>query len=123
MTYKPAGYNDVSAYLLVADAQATLDFLHAAFGAAPLRLIRDDAGAIRHAETRVGDTVVMMGEAPGSPPVHLHVYLPDVDAAMARAIAAGGTEVQPAMEKGDGDRRGGVAAPDGTTWWLSTQLD
>ncbi len=122
MTYKPAGYNDVSVYLLVADLQATLGFLQAAFGAAPLRVIRGDSGAIRHAEARLGDTVVMMGGAPGAPPANVHVYLPDVDAAMASALAAGGTEVQPAMEKGDGDRRGGIAAPDGTIWWLSTQL-
>ena len=122
MSYKPDGYNDVSVYLLVADAEEALTFMHAAFDAPRLRVIHRDNGSIMHAEARIGDTVVMMGESPGGPPANVHVYLPDVDAAMARALAAGGREVQPVIEKGDGDRRGGVTAPDGTTWWLSTQV-
>lgn len=58
----------------------------------------------------------------GGPDTHVHVYVPDVDAAFRRAIEAGGTVVQEPMEKGDGDRRGGISDPGGTIWWLSTQL-
>jgi uncharacterized glyoxalase superfamily protein PhnB len=65
----------------------------------------------------------MMGEVAGSPPAHVHVYVPDVDATMARALAAGGKLVHEIAEQGDGDRRGGVADPNGTVWWLSTQLE
>jgi len=122
MSYKPDGYNDVSVYLILSDAAATLDFMKEALGASELRVIRGADDAIVHAEAKVGDTVVMMGEAEGGAPVNVHVYVPDVDAAMERALLAGAGLVQAAMEKGDGDRRGGVKAPDGTTWWLSTQL-
>lgn len=121
-SYKPAGYTSAAPYLVVADAEALLGFLRAVFGAEPLFLHRRDDGSIAHAEVRIDDTVVMCGQAEGVPPAHVHVYLADVDAAFARALAAGGSEVQPVAEKGDGDRRGGVADPSGTVWWLSTQI-
>jgi len=37
------------------------------------------------------------------------------------AVAAGGTVIQEVMAKGDGDRRGGVADPNGIIWWMATQ--
>lgn len=121
MSYKPDGYTDLSPYLMVPDAEAVLAFAEAAFGAERLRVIPREGGGIMHAECRIGDSVLMMGEAEG-PAAMLHLYLPDPDAAFARALAAGAEEIQPMMEKGDGDRRGGVRAPDGTQWYLSRQL-
>lgn len=122
MPYKPDSYNDASPYLLVADAEATLAFIAATFDAPSLRVIRRDDGSIMHAEARVGDTVVMMGEVPDGPAINIHVYVPDADAAISRALAAGATLVQAAAEKGDGDRRGGIKAPDGTVWWIATEV-
>lgn len=121
MSHKPDGYTDLAPYLLVRDAGAVLEFCEAVFGAERLRVIPDGGGGILHAECRVGDTVLMMGEAEG-PPATLHLYLPDPDAAFERALAAGAEVIQPMMEKGDGDRRGGVRAPDGTAWFVSRQL-
>ncbi|GAB5377606.1 MAG: VOC family protein [Acuticoccus sp.] len=121
MPHKPDGYNDASPYLIVTDARAVLAFLAATFDAPSLRVIRRADGTIMHAEARVGDTVIMMGEAPGGAPGHIHVYVPDADATITRALLAGASLVQAAAEKGDGDRRGGVTAPDGTTWWIATQ--
>jgi PhnB protein len=67
-----------------------------------------------------------MGEAGGdwpAVPSHVHVYLPDVDAAWRRALDAGGVPVQePTRREGDPDRRGGVKDPAGNTWWISTQV-
>lgn len=120
--YKPAGYTSVSPYLIVEDAEAALAFIKAVFGADPLFLFRGEGDAIHHAEVRIDDTIVMMGQMPGGTGAHVHVYVGEVDAVFAKALAAGGTTVQPPMEKGDGDRRGGIADPTGTTWWLSTQL-
>lgn len=120
MAYKPAGFTSVAPYLIVADAAATLDFIERVFGAAPGFVHRDDAGEIVHAEVRIDDTVVMCGQAATAQPAHVHVYVPDADAAVQRAIDAGATMVQAVGEKGDGDRRGGVADPSGTTWWLAT---
>ena len=65
----------------------------------------------------------MLGQSDGGTPANLHLYVPHVDATYADALAAGGTAVQPPMEKGDGDRRGGVSDPQGTIWWFSTQVE
>ena len=121
MSYKPDGYTDLAPYLLVGDAEAVLAFCETVFGAARLRVISNEDGSIMHAECRIGDTVLMMGEADG-PPVTLHVYVDDPDAAFDRAVAAGAEVIEAMTEKGDGDRRGGVRAPDGTQWYLSRQL-
>jgi PhnB protein len=99
--WKPAGYSTVSVYLVV-------------------------DGKIMHAEIRIDDTVVMIADA-GGPypafPVWLHVYVPDVDAAYRKALAAGGVSVQePIQKKGDPDKRGGFKDPAGNTWWVSTQV-
>ncbi len=121
MTYKPDGYTDLAAYLSVPDAEALLSFAERVFDAERLRVIPRDGGGIMHAECRIGDTVLMMGVAEG-PPAMLHLYLPDPDAAFARALAAGAEELQPVMEKGDGDRRGGFRSPDGTQWFVAKQV-
>lgn len=119
--YKPAGYTSLSPYLTVPDAQRTLDFVAAVFGAEPLRLHRRDDGSVMHAEARIDDTVLMMGEAEGGPKANVHVYVGDVEVAFRRALEAGGTVVQPLELKPDGDRRGGVDDGNNTVWWLSRQ--
>jgi PhnB protein len=121
MTYKPDGYTDLAPYLLVSDAEAVLKFCETVFGATRLRVLPRSDGSIMHAECLIGDTVLMMGEAEG-PAAMLHLYLKDPDAAFDRAVAAGAEVIQPMMEKGDGDRRGGVRAPDGTEWFVSRQV-
>jgi uncharacterized glyoxalase superfamily protein PhnB len=125
MSWKPAGYPVLSPYLIAPGAQRVLDFLSAALGATPLRRYEMPDGSLMHAEMKVGDSVVMIGDAgeqwPGVP-AHLHVYVEDVDATYQRALAAGGTPVQaPEQKEGDPDRRGGVKDPAGNTWWFATQ--
>ncbi len=122
MSYKPDGYTDLSPYLIVSDAQAVLDFVAAAFDAPALRVIKREDGSIMHAEAQIGDSVLMMGQSEGIA-ANIHLYMPDPDAAIEKAFAAGGEEVQPMLEQGDGDRRGGVRSPDGTTWWLARQVE
>ena len=124
--WKPQGYNSASPYLIVSDAKATLEFLRAAFDAAPLRVIERPDGSLMHAEARIDDTVVMLADAvEGWPavPAHVHIYVSDVDASYARALAAGAQQVmEPDTKKDDEDRRGGVKDSGGTTWWLATQV-
>jgi PhnB protein len=123
---KPDGYSTVSPYLVVSGAQRVIDFLTETFDATPLRRYDMPDGSIMHAEVRIGDTVVMLGDAGGEwPPVpsFLHVYVDDVDATYRRALAAGGVSVQEPQRKGDDpDRRGGVKDPGGNTWWIATPV-
>jgi PhnB protein len=122
--FRPEGYNSACPYLIVSDAAGTIAFLERAFGATVLRRHPDGAGRLRHAELRIDDSIVMLADfAPGWPPVpgHVHLYVPDVDATYARALAAGGESVQEPVRKGDEDKRGGVKDVGGTTWWIATR--
>ena len=129
MPYKPQGYTSVAPYLLTKDARRVIDFLTATFNAQPLRRMDDPAtGAVRHAEFRIDDTVIMLAEpSPDYPamPSMLHVYVKDVDATYAKALAAGATPIQPPTVNGNGDtdKRGGVKDPTGNQWWMATQPD
>jgi uncharacterized glyoxalase superfamily protein PhnB len=124
-SYKPENYNSVSPYLIVAGAAGSIDFLKAVFGAIELRRFPDAAGKIMHAEVRLDDTVIMLADgAEGWPalPAHVHIYVPDVDAAYQRALAAGATSVQEPLKKDDDDKRGGVKDAGGVTWWIATKV-
>ncbi|HET6805670.1 MAG TPA: VOC family protein [Frateuria sp.] len=123
-TYKPAGHHAVSPYLLVADASLMLAFLQATFGARELyRKARGD-GSIMHAEVRIDDSVVMLGERPdGRDPVRCstHVYVPDVDACHAAGLAAGASSLSPPTDQPYGDRTAGLRDPQGHVWWIGTR--
>lgn len=127
--HKPNGYTSVAPYLIVDGASGTLDFLSKALDAVELRRIpREGAGPpgkLMHAEIRIDDTVVMVADPPegkSATPAHVHIYVPDVDAAYRRALAAGATSVQEPVQAGDEDKRGGVTDAGGTTWWLATRV-
>lgn len=123
--WKPEGYSTASPYLVVEGAQRVIDFLTQVFDAEPLRRYEMPDGSIMHAEVRIGDTVIMLGDAGGEwapMPAMVHVYVPDVDATYQRALDAGAEPVlAPERHEDDPDRRGGVRGPAGTSWWIATQ--
>lgn len=125
-SYKPEGYTSVAPYLMVENASRTIQFLVRTFGAVELQRIPDRSGGIMHAEVRIDDTVVMLADRPASYPAieaHVHVYVPDVDAAYRRAVEAGGTPVQEPVKRDDPDKRGGVKDAGGTIWWMATRVE
>lgn len=124
MAFKPDSYSSVSPYLIVDGAQATINFLVAVFDAEPLRSSPNENGKLAHGEVRIDDSVLMFCDAvEGWPavPAHVHIYVPDVDATYALALAAGATAVQAPEQKDDPDRRGGFRDAGGTTWWIGQQ--
>lgn len=122
--FKPDGYNSLSPYLIVDDAQATLDFIKAVFDVEPHLAHSGEGGSISHAEVWIDDTILMLGQWKGSGAVaHIHVYVPDVWKSFERARQDGGKSVQEPVRKDDPDLRGGIVDPSGTTWWLSTRQD
>ncbi len=125
-TYKPNEYSTVSPYLIVKGAQRVIDFLKEVFDATDLRRYETPDGSIMHAEVRIEDSVIMIGDAGENwppTPSHLHVYVCNVDEVYKRALSSGAISVQEPVQKGeDPDRRGGVKGPGGNTWWISTQV-
>jgi PhnB protein len=53
-------------------------------------------------------------------PVTLHLFVPDADAAVARAVAAGAQVVMPLADQFWGDRYGQVEDPFGHRWSIAT---
>ncbi|MBA3469338.1 MAG: VOC family protein [Herpetosiphonaceae bacterium] len=124
-SYKPQGYSTVSPYLIVDGAHHTIDFLIRVFDAVELQRFPDTTGKVRHAEVRIGDTVVMIADGIENwPPLptNVHVYVADVDATYRRAVEAGATSVQEPVKKDDADKRAGVKDAGGTTWWIATRV-
>lgn len=122
----PDGYHTLTPYLIVQDAEKLIAFAQAAFGATEdHRSLRPD-GKIMHAQIRVGDSPIMIGEANEnwkSMPSGLYFYHENVDELYARALAAGATSVMEPSNQFYGDRMGGVTDPCGNYWWLSTHIE
>lgn len=123
-SHKPEGYTTVSPYLIVDGASDTIEFLVQALDAVELRRFPGSDGQIMHAEVRIDDTVIMLSDGEGRPPIasQVHIYVPDVDATYERALAAGATPVQEPVQGQDEDKRGGVKDSGGTTWWFATRV-
>jgi uncharacterized glyoxalase superfamily protein PhnB len=124
-SHKPQSYTTVSPYLIVDGAARTIDFMVRVFDAVELRRFADPGGRIMHAEVRVDDSVVMLGDSAAewpAIPAHVHVYVADADATYRRALGAGAVSLQEPVQKQDEDKRGGVRDAGGTTWWIATRM-
>jgi PhnB protein len=100
-------------------ARQYIDFLTRAFGAEELAVF-ENAGRVMHAEVSIGDAVLEMGEAPDRtsiPSNGLFFFVEDVEAAYARAIAAGATAIRPPEDIPYGLRSAIVKDPEGYLWW------
>ena len=83
-------------------------------------------GSVANAQIVFGDTTVMVSDAAGwSGATHgtYHLYVEEADAAMARALAAGGELFGEVKDQPYGDRQGGVRDPSGNVWWISQRLE
>lgn len=124
-TYKPQGYSPVSPYFIVQGAQRFIDLLKSIFHVEEARRYDNSDGSIMHAEVRIGDSVIMVGDASEQfPPNRLlvHVYVEDVDATFQRALAAGCAQVEaPKTRADDPDKRGVFTDFSGNTWAVATQ--
>jgi PhnB protein len=122
----PDGYHTVTPYLIVPDVLGQIDFLKNAFAAEERSIARDGAGRVMHAEVSIGDSVIMMGESNEElppMPAMLHLYVEDVDAVYAQAVAAGATSLREPTNEFYGDRSGGVQDAAGNQWWVATHVE
>ena len=118
-------YRTVTPYLVVRDADAELRFLAAAFGASEQLCHRNADNSVMHAEIRVGDSLIMLGQARDSVKARsasLYLWIPNVDEVYAKALAAGATSESAPEDKPYGHRNAGVVDPSGITWWLGSPI-
>ncbi len=129
----PKGYHTVTPGLAVRNAAQAIEFYKKAFGAKEkARMYGPDGKTIMHAEIKIGDSQIMLGEempqmnhlSPQSlngTPVNFHVYVRDVDKVFNRALKAGATVTMPVMDAFWGDRYGQVMDPFGHKWGIATR--
>ena len=129
------GYQTVTAALTVRNGAEAIEFYKKAFGAEEImRVPAPDGKSLMHAEIQVGNSRIMLGDespamgclAPvtlGGPGGSLYVYVPDVDAAFERAVAAGAKALMPVTDMFYGDRFGQVEDPSGHRWGLATHVE
>jgi len=131
-SYLPAGLHTLTPHLTVERAAEYIEFLKRAFDAVELTRSPSTDGRLLNASVRIADSVMMLndvfpefgGEAYRSRrAVRLTVYVPDADAAWAKALAAGCNVVSPIGDQFWGDRYGEVEDPFGFVWAIATHLE
>jgi len=127
--------SEVTTYLCIRDTAKAIDFYVHAFGAREtFKRITDSTGRVGHAEIRIGATTLMLAdEHPEmgfvSPltlkgaHMQLFVAVADADAAVRRAVAAGGRLTKPVQNQFYGHRSGEITDPFGYRWTLSTKIE
>src|SRR4030095_7905365 len=119
----PEGLYSVTPYLMVKGADKVIEFLENVFEASIVEQLKGENGLIMHAQVRLGDSIIMLGEAPaqyGPMPGSLYVYVDDTDQIYKRALEAGASSLMEPADQFYGDRCAAVGARVGDIWWWAT---
>jgi PhnB protein len=123
---RPPDYHSITPYLLVDGADRFAAWCVEAFGADRRAQMEGPDGKVGHGEIQIGDSVIMyadVNEETSPSSVGLMLYVDDVDAAFAQAIAAGATSEEEPSDKFYGDRMGTVGDPFGNWWSIGTHVE
>jgi PhnB protein len=130
----PDGRHTVTPSLVVTPCADAIEFYKKAFGAEEISRMTTPEGVVAHAEIRIGDSIVMLGDewpdgptrspaTVGSSTAAMHIYTDDVDALWSRALDAGAEVVFPLELQFYGDKSGRVIDPFGHTWGLGQHIE
>lgn len=127
----PEGYPRLSPYINYEDTGSMIHWLAKAFGFEAREQMAGPDGSVQHAEMTFGESVIMMGTPGqdyknpknlGQVTQSLYIYVDDVDAHHAAAIAAGADIIETPINQEYGDRRYGVRDPEGHVWYFATRI-
>ncbi|AKJ27576.1 hypothetical protein AAW51_0885 [Caldimonas brevitalea] len=121
-------------YLVVQGADQAIGYYQQVFGAELVMRLDAPDGKVLHSEMKVGPASFMVTEeradyqspgpkALGGSAVSVSVFVPDVDATVAKAVAAGAQVTMPVQDQFWGDRCGHLVDPFGHKWFVSTHLE
>jgi uncharacterized glyoxalase superfamily protein PhnB/uncharacterized damage-inducible protein DinB len=122
----PDGYHSVTPFIIVKGAAGLLEFLKNAFGAGEISRVPGKNGTLSHAETRIGDSVIMMFDSKHDwqeTPAFLRLYVEDCDATYKQALKAGAAVVTEPTNMPWGDRVCRVRDPFDNLWWIMTRIE
>ena len=120
------GFRNITPFLMVDGVAAFLDFLRKAFDVQETRQYAGPNDTIAHAEVRLDDSVIMIGDPMGKYPLMpgaLYFYVTNVDSAYKQALDAGAISIREPIKEFYGDRVAGVRDRWGNTWWLATHVE
>lgn len=127
----PDGMHGATPHLICTGAADAIQFYKKAFNAVEEMRLPGPQGKLMHAAIRIGAaTVMLVDEMPewgalspkslkGSP-VTIHLYVENVDAFVAQAVAAGAKITLPVDDMFWGDRYGKIEDPFGHHWSIAT---
>lgn len=125
----PEGFRTVTPYFTVQGVPRLIEFLKQAFEAVEVRRSVMPDGSVMNAELRIGDSMVMLGEAPKDRTglkimtSMLYMYVVDSDSVYERAVKAGGKTIREPADQIYGDRVGAIEDPWGNQWWIATRKE
>jgi PhnB protein len=128
----PEGFRSLTPFLVVHDGAAAIEFYKHSFDAVEDSRLSMPDGKIAHAALTIGDSKLMLcdefdysacrsPQTIGGSTVTVHLYVEDVDAAFARAVAAGAAVTMAVSDTMWGDRLGTVRDPFGHCWSIATR--
>jgi PhnB protein len=130
----PPGYHTATPYLTLNDCARAIEFYKRAFHAQEVMRMEGPPGKIAHAEIKIGDSHIMLGdEMPGmgnKAPASLGgttsgvlLYVNDVDSSFQQAVSAGAKADMPPADMFWGDRYGRLTDPFGHSWAIATHKE
>jgi PhnB protein len=139
---QPAGApRSIMPFMYIEGAAKAVEFYKSVFGATVLMRDEEPSGIVSHAMLKMGATTVMLSDPTsadvkqndvhhlsrtprsyGGSPVHLYIYVADVDDVVRRAVEAGAKIIDEVENKDWGDRCGGIEDPYGHVWFVGTPL-
>jgi PhnB protein len=124
-SYVPKGLHNVNIYMHPLRAEPVINFVKRAFNGEEIAKYASPDGVVHHAEVRIGDSVLEMGEAHGPyQPMQsmFYMYVPDADAVYQTALAAGAKSIQEPKDQPYGDRNAAVTDAFGNTWYIASHI-
>jgi PhnB protein len=120
--------------LVCRDPAAEIDFCVRAFEAVEINRRPAPDGSVAHALLTIGGEMIMIepewptlpSRAPapdGTSPVLIFLYVPDVDATVARAVGLGARVLVPLQDQFWGDRIAWLMDPAGHVWTVATRIE
>jgi PhnB protein len=122
--YIPPGFNTVTPYFFVKDAEAFITFLVKGLGGTETcRTMRN--GLVQNVQVQLGTSTVMVSEATNKYPgmcSAFYLYVENAQASMKRALEHGGVLEMEVQDMPYGDRQGGIKDKHGNIWWVSERI-
>lgn len=129
----PDDMHTITPHLICAGAADAIEFYKNAFNAVEVVQLPGSQGRLKHAMIRIeGSAVMLVDEMPewgalspkslNGSPVTIHIFVPDVDAFVERAVAAGAKITMPVADMFWGDRYGKLEVPFGHHWSVATHI-